>query len=157
MKKRQLAMLAMIPLFIISCKDEPSSYTSIKGLESLIYQTIKGYRTENGLNGPFVHQLVMVREAQIYSYKMANGVEELGTQGLDEHWNEIHGKIGGYNDQAIVMSTTSANEDEILTQLLQIEGADSLLLEDVTQCAVGIESNTQGLNYLTVMLMKVDS
>jgi hypothetical protein len=157
MKKRLFAILALIPLFILSCDDEPSSYTSIKGLESLIYQSIKGYRLDHKLDGPFVHQLVMIREAQIYSYKMANVLEELGTQGLPEHWNEIHEKIGGYKDQALVMSTTSANEDEILTQLLQIPHADSILLEDVTQCAVGIESNADGLNYLTVMLMKVDS
>jgi len=117
---------------------------------------IKAHRENNGLTGPFVLQFIMVEEAQVYSFKMASGIESLGTQGLGEHWNNIHQKIGGYNDQALVLKTTSGNEDDILSELLLIPEADSVLLEDLTQCGVGIEKDTEGNNYVTVLMMKVD-
>lgn len=152
----------LIPLFVVSfilfsCEKEEGSYTQVKSNENLIYLAIKAYRSDNGLGEPFVHQFIMVREAQIYSYKMANDAEEVGTQGLTEHWNTIHEKIGGYNDQALVLKTTTDDEDEILTQLLQLPDAESILLEDLTQCGVGVESDTEGNNYITILLMKVDS
>lgn len=157
MKIRHLLGLFILPLLLSSCEKEPTSYTQIKSNENLIYLAIKAYRSDNGEDGPFVHQFIMVREAQVYSYKMANDVEELGTQGLIEHWNTIHEKIGGYNDQALVLRTTSNNEDTILTELLQQPDAASKLLEDLTQCGVGVESDGDGNNYVTIMLMKVDS
>ena len=154
---RPLIFIVSFGLLMFSCDDEPSSYTKIKANEILIFQTIKAYRVDNGLEGDFAHQFVMVREAQIYSYKMANGVEDLGTQGLNEHWNTIHEKIGGYNDQALVLKTDTDDPDAILTQLLQQPDAESVLLEDLTQCGVGVESDTAGIDYITIMLMKVDS
>jgi len=154
--KRWFAFVA-ISAILVSCEKDSGPFVQIKGIENLIYLSIKAYRTDNGLDGPFVHQFVMVNEAQIYSYKMANGVEPVGTQGLTEHWNTIHEKIGGYNDQALVLSTNTNDEDEILSQLLQLPDADSILLEDLTQCAVGVEADTAGLNYITIMMMKADS
>ena len=157
MMKKHLLALIILPVILFSCDDDDGSYTQIKSNENLIYLSIKAYRTDNGLDGAFVHQFIMVREAQTYSFKMANKDEDLGTQGLTSHWNTIHEKIGGYNDQALVLKTESSDEDEILTQLLQIPGADSILLEDVTQCGVGVESDADGFNFITIMLMKVDS
>ena len=154
---KRLVALFVLPLILFSCKKEESSYTQIKSNELLIFHAIKAYRTDNGLDGPFVHQFIMVREAQIYSYKMANDVEETGTQGLTEHWSTIHEKIGGYNDQALVLKTDTDDEDVILTELLQLPNAEAILLEDLTQCGVGVESDTEGNNYVTIMLMKVDS
>jgi len=157
MKMKRLLPILVLPFLLFSCKKEDSSYTQIKTNENLIFLAIKAYRTDNGLDGPFVHQFVMVREAQIYSYKLANDAEEFGTQGLTEHWNEIHEKIGGYNDQALILKTDTDDEDIILSQLLQIPNADLILLEDLTQCGVGVESDSEGYNYVTIMLMKVDS
>jgi len=157
MKMKRLYAILIITVLMTACKEDPGSYTQIKTSEFLIFQAIKAFRTSNGLNGPFAHQFVMVREAQIYSYKMANNVEELGTQGLTEHWDEIHKKIGGYNDQALVIKSNTDDADEILTQLLLIPDADSILLEDLTQCGVGLESDTAGINFITILLMKVDS
>ena len=85
MKMKHLLTVIIMSLILGSCDDDNSSYTQIKSNENLIFLAIKAYRTDNGLDGPFVHQFVMVREAQIYSYKMANDVEDLGTQGLTEH------------------------------------------------------------------------
>jgi hypothetical protein len=154
---KRLVALFVLPVILFSCEKEEGSYTQIKSNENLIYLAIKAYRSDNGLGEPFVHQFIMVREAQIYSYKMANDAEDVGTQGLTEHWNTIHEKIGGYNDQALVLKTTTDDEDGILAELLQIPNAESILLEDLTQCGVGVESDTDGNNYVTILLMKVDS
>jgi hypothetical protein len=156
MKLKSLAVIAMVSLMLCSCKDDNGGYTQVKGIEDLLYHSIKAYREDNGLSGPFVHQYLMVKEAQLYSYKMACGMEPYGTQGLADHWSIIHGKIGGYNDQALVLATASSDEDEILSQLLQQPGADSIFLGDLTQCGVGIEPDTSGTNFVTVLLMKVD-
>lgn len=157
MKMKRTFTVIIIAFTLGYCNDDNGTYTQVKSNERLIYLAIQAYRVDNGLDGPFVHQVIMVREAQIYSFKMANDVEELGTQGLTEHWNTIHEKIGGYNDQALVMKTNSDHEDAILSQMLLLPGADSILLEDLTQCAVGLEADAAGINFITVMLMKVDS
>jgi hypothetical protein len=156
MKLKSLAVIAMVSLMFCSCSDDDGVFVQVKSNEDLLYRSIKAYREDNGLSGPFVHQYLMVKEAQLYSYKMACGLEPFGTQGLAEHWSTIHGKIGGYNDQALVLATASSDEDEILSQMLQQPGADSILLEDLTQCGVGIEPDTSGTSYVTVLLMKVD-
>ena len=154
--KRPIAVIVFV-LIMVSCNDDNGSYTQIKSNENLIYLAIKAFRTDNGLDGPFVHQFIMVREAQIYSYKMANDVEEIGTQGLTEHWNTIHEKIGGINDQGLVLKTDTDDEEDIFSQLRLLPDADSIFLEDLTQCGVGIESDTAGNNFITIMLMKVES
>jgi hypothetical protein len=155
MPKRFLTLFLLF-FMMFSCKKDDGGYTQIKGIENLVYLSIKQYRENNGLTGPFVHQYIMVREAQLYSYRLAWGMEPFGTQGLEDHWNTIHEKIGGYNDQALVLRTDSNNEDEIFSSLLQIPGADSIFLEDLTQCGVGIEADTAGFNYVTILMMKVD-
>ena len=39
------------------------------------------------------------------------------------------------------------------------EGEDGMatMLEDLTQCGVGVESDTEGNNYITILLAKADS
>jgi hypothetical protein len=156
MKTFRLPALIFFFTILSSCEKDDGGFTQVKGIESLIYQTIKAHRESNGLTGPFVHQFIMVREAQIYSYKIANGAEPLGTGGLTTHWSTIHDKIGGYNDQSIVLSSDSGDEDEIFTQMLQLPGTGEKLLEDLTQCGVGVETDSAGTNYITILLMKVD-
>jgi hypothetical protein len=156
MRLKWLAIPAVLLFVLPSCNKDNGFSISVKGIEGLVYQAIKDYRENNGLTGPFVHQYIMVGEAQIYSARMADGTEPLGTQGLADHWNTIHGKIGGYNDHAVVLATESTDEDEILSELLDQPGTSAILLEDVTQCGVGIEPDGSGTNYVTVLLMKVD-
>ena len=157
MKKFRLILFLMIPLFLFSCEKEDGPYVKIKSIENLIYQEIRDFRVEEGEDGPFVHQVLMVGEAQIYSYKMANGVEEINTDGLDEHWNALLEKYSFYNLNALVLKTSSLNEDEILDELLLLKDGEATLLEDLTQCGVGVESDTGGNNYITILLAKADS
>jgi len=157
MRISRLILLLSIPLFLYSCKKDDGPYVQVKNIENLIYQSIKAFRNDNGEDGPFVHQYLAVGEAQVYSYKMANGVVEVNTDGLDVHWDALNAKYSFYNHQALVLKTTSIDEDEILDELLLLTDGESTLLEDVTQCGVGIESDTEGNNYITILLMKADS
>jgi hypothetical protein len=157
MKKLSLILILIIPLCLFSCKKDTGPYIQIKNIENLVYEAIKGFRIGEGEDGPFIHQYFVVGEAQLYSYKMANGVEEVNTDGLDVHWDALLEKYSFYNLNALVLKTTSSNEDEILEELLLISGAEEILLEDVTQCGVGVESDTDGNNYLTILLAKADS
>jgi hypothetical protein len=156
MRPQHLLLLVLFPLLFSACDKDDGPFTQVKSNERLVYLAIKEYREDNGLTGPFVLQFIMVAEAQIYSLKMAGGSEPLGAQGLADHWETIHQKIGGYNDQALVLKTTASNEDDILSELLNLQGAESVLLEDLTQCGVGIEKDSEGNNYVTVLMMKVD-
>ncbi|MDF1574574.1 MAG: hypothetical protein P1P86_05220 [Bacteroidales bacterium] len=157
MKKLPLVLFLILPLFLFSCKKDDGPYIQIKNIENLIYEAIRDFRISEGEDGPFVHQYFVVGEAQIYSYKMANGVVELNTGGLDEHWDALLEKYSFYNLHELVLKTASGDEDEILLELLQLTDGEAVLLEDVTQCGVGVESDTERNNYITVLLAKADS
>jgi hypothetical protein len=157
MKILRLTLILMIPLFISSCKKDDGPYFKIKNIENLIYEAIRDFRVEEGEDGPFVHQYFVAGEAQIYSYKMANGVVEVNTDGLDEHWDALNEKYTFYNENALVLKTTSGNVGVILDELLLLPEGEASLLEDVTQCGVGVESDTEGNYYITILLAKADS
>lgn len=140
---------------LCSCDKDDGNYTTIKGLERLVYLNIQEFREGEGLNGPFVLQFIMVEEAQLYSFKMAHG-DPVDTQGLADHWTIIQEKLGGSNEEALALKTASADEDEIMSELRALPGADSIMLGDHTQCGVGIEADDQGMNYVTVLLMKAE-
>jgi hypothetical protein len=55
------------------------------------------------------------------------------------------------------LKTSSGNANEILDELLLQPDGESTLLEDLTQCGVGVESDTEGNYYITVLLAKADS
>jgi len=150
-------LLLTIALFLFSCEKDDGPFVQVKTSENLIYQSIRDFRIDNGEDGPFVHQYFVVGEAQIYSYKMANGVVEVNTDGLGVHWDALNDKYAFYNHHALVLKTTSGNEDVILDELLLLPEGEATLLEDVTQCGVGVESDTEGNIYITVLLMKADS
>jgi hypothetical protein len=157
MKNLRLTLILVIPLFLFSCKKDEGPYIKIKNIENLIYEAIRDYRLDEGETGPFVHQYFIVGEAQIYSYKMANGVVEVNTDGLDEHWDALLEKYNFYNLHALVLKTTSGNENVILDELLQLPEGGATLLQDVTQCGVGVESDAEGNYYITILLAKADS
>jgi len=157
MKKLHLILILIIPLSLFSCKKDTGPYIQVKNLENLIFEAIRDFRVDEGEDGPFVHQYFVVGEAQVYSYKMANGVVEVDTDGLDVHWDTLLEKYSFYNLNALVLKTISNNEDEILDELLLLPDGEATLLEDVTQCGVGVESDTEGNLYITILLAKADS
>ena len=157
MKNVRLLFLLMFPLFLFSCKKDTGPYIQVKNIENLIYQEIRDFRVAEGEDGPFVHQYFVVGEAQIYSYKMANGVVEVNTDGLNVHWDALLDKYSFYNLNELVLKTTSSTENEILDELLLQPDGEATLLEDLTQCGVGVESDTEGNLYITVLLAKADS
>jgi hypothetical protein len=118
-------LLLSLALLIFSCKKDDGPYVQVKNIENLIYQSIKAYRNAEGEDGPFVHQYFVVGEAQIYSYKMANGVVEVNTDGLDVHWDALNEKYAFYNHHALVLKTTSGNEEVILDELLQLPDGEA--------------------------------
>lgn len=157
MKKLSLILLLVIPLCFVSCKKDTGPYIQVKNIENLIYEAIKDFRVSEGETGPFVHQYFIVGEAQVYSYKMANGVQEVNTDGLDVHWDVLLEKYSFYNLNALVLLTTTGNEDEILEELLLLPDGEAILLDDLSQCGVGVESDAEGNYYITVLLAKADS
>ena len=157
MKKYLLILILHILICLISCKKDDGPYYQIKNIENLIYQEIRDFRVGEGEDGPFVHQYFVSGEAQVYSYKMANGVEEVNTDGLDVHWDALLEKYYFYNLGALVLKTSSTEATEILEELLLLPEGEVTLLEDVTQCGVGLESDTEGNNYITILLAKADS
>ncbi len=157
MKKFRLILMLLVAMSLFSCKKDTGPYIQVKNIENLIYEAIRDFRVTEGEDGPFVHQYFVLGEAQVYSYKMANGVVEVDTDGLDVHWDTLLEKYSFYNLNALVLKTTSSNEDEILEELKLLPEGEATLLKDLTQCGVGVESDTEGNLYITVMLAKADS
>ena len=150
-------ILFLIPVFLISCKKETGPYIQIKNIENLIYEEIRDYRISEGEDGPFVHQYFVAGEAQVYSYKMAKGVEDVNTDGLDVHWDALLEKYSFYNLNALVLKSSFTEAIEIMDELLQLSEGEATMLEDVTQCGVGVEADVDGNYYVTVLLAKADS
>ena len=103
MKKLHLILILIIPMSLFSCKKDTGPYIKIKNIENLIYEAIRDFRVDEGEDGPFVHQYFVVGEAQVYSYKMANEVVEVDTDGLDVHWDALLEKYSFYNLNALVL------------------------------------------------------
>ena len=157
MRIKHLLTLLVLPLLLFSCDKDDGPYITIKTAENLIYEAIRDYRIGEGEDGPFVHQYFIVGEAQIYSYKMANGVVEVNTDEVYVHWDALNEKYSFYNQHALVLKTTSNDEDLILDELLELSDGPATLLEDLSQCGVGVESDSEGNLYITVLLAKADS
>ena len=157
MKKLPLILILMLPIFLLSCKKDTGPYIQVKNIENLIYEAIRNFRVDEGEDGPFVHQYFIVGEAQKYSYKMANEVVEVNTDGLDVHWDDLLEKYSFYNLNSLVLKTISYDEDIILDELLLLPDGEATLLEDVTQCGVGVDADIDGNLYITVLLAKADS
>lgn len=157
MKLKHAFTLFVLAFLLFSCDKDDGPYIKIKTAENLIYEAIRDYRIEEGEDGPFVHQYFIVGEAQIYSYKMANGVVEVNTDEVYVHWDVLNEKYSFYNQQSLVLKTASHDEDVILDELLELSDGPATLLEDLTQCGVGVESDSIGNLYVTVLLAKADS
>ena len=153
------SIVAFIMLIAVSCADnEP--FVNIKSIETQIFNEIKSHRIENGVSkdDPFVHQFIMVKEAQLFSAKLAYAESGLDTTGIGIHWDVIHDKIaGGYNDLTLLQSTTSTSAEEIVAYWASDSTTNAMMLKDYSQCGVGVEYGNGNVAYVTVLLMKVDS
>jgi hypothetical protein len=150
------AAILCVMLTLTACGDsEP--FVNIKVIESRIYGEIKTFREANQSTGPFVQNYPMSREAQLFSAKMASGLNSVDTTGIYVHWDIIHDKFGGYNDMTLLQSTTDATAAAIVENWTEDPDDAQRLLGDYTQCAVGVEYDTNQVAYVTVLLMKIDS
>lgn len=158
MRRTLTILTAVLTFFILtstSC-EEPELFVQIKEIETRIYNEIKAHRDANSIGGPFVHQFIVVQEAQLYSAKMAFGAQDVSTSGIEPHWTIVHDKIGGINDHTFVQSTVSSSSAADIVQIWKDNPeTDSLLLLDYSQCGAGVEFNN-GIAYVTVMLMLVE-
>ncbi len=158
--KRTLITLTTIIAFLIlsstSCgEDEP--FTQIKMVESQIFNAVEAHRIANGVSGNFVHQFIMVKEAQLYSATMAFGTQDVSTSGLQPHWDIIHDKIGGINDLSVVQSTiSSSSAADIVKAWTDVPEIDSMILLNYSQCGVGVEYGANSMAYITLMMMLVE-
>ncbi len=157
--KRTVRILAMVVFFLSpgtqSCEDsEP--FVRIKGIENSIYNEIKSYRESNEVTGNFVHQFVMVKEAQLISARIAQGDQTLDTTGISDHWAIIHDKIGGYNDLTLMQSTTETDPAAIVAAWTADSATNAMILGDFSQCGVGVEYDNANVAFVTVLMMLVD-
>ncbi|MCA1746974.1 MAG: hypothetical protein LC655_04705 [Bacteroidales bacterium] len=160
--KRSILTLAPILAFFhftaLSCADN-DSFVNVKAIETQIYSEIKSHRIESGIseNDFFVHQFIMVKEAQLFSAKQAYAAGDSDTTGISLHWDVIHNKIGGYNDMTLLKSTTSTSATDIVANWTSDSTTNAMLLKDYTQCGVGVEYGADNMAYITVLMMKADS
>jgi hypothetical protein len=150
-------ILALILLTAMSCdNDEP--FTNIKAIETQIFNEIKSHRTNNGIpaEDPFVHQFIMVKEAQLFSAQLAYSESDLDTTGISVHWDIIHDKIGGYNDLTLIQNTSSTSATDIVANWTSDSTTNAMILKDYSQCGVGVEYGSDNMTYVTVLMMKVD-
>jgi hypothetical protein len=150
-------VIAILMLTSTACGDD-EPFVNIKVIESHIYGEIKTFREANQITGPFVQNYPMTREAQLFSAKMASGLNAVDTAGISVHWDIIKDKYWtGYNHVTMVQSTTDATAAAIVENWSENPDNAQRLLGDYTQCAVGVEYDSDQVAYVTVLLMKIDS
>lgn len=157
MKSKRIKNIVVIVFLFsltLSCED-PEPFVNIKAIESAIYNEIKAHRETNGVTGNFVHQFVMVKEAQLISARRANSTDP-DTTGIGDHWKIIHDKIGGYNDLTLLQTTSSTDASEIVAAWTADSATNAMMLEDFSQCGVGVEYDASNVAYVTALMMLVD-
>lgn len=160
--KRTIIILSSVIVFLLfnasSCSDNGESFTQIKVIETQIYNEINNFRLNNGIsaNEPFVHQPIMVKEAQLYSAKMAYTTEGVDTTGIAVHWDMIHSKIGGTNDATLIQETTARTATAIVANWTADTAFREILLQDYSQCGAGVVTIGDSINYVTVMMMLIE-
>ncbi len=158
--KRIIVILSALLTFLIfsstSCEKEP--FTTIKLIESQVHNEIKAHRVSQGIGGNFVHQPIMVIEAQRFSAQMAFAGKTVDTTGISVYWDAIHDKTAnGSNDHSLVQSIiSSSSAADIVKAWTDDPASDSLLLLDYTQCGVGVETSN-GTAYVTLMMMLIEN
>ncbi|MFZ5939171.1 MAG: hypothetical protein ACOYXB_01245 [Bacteroidota bacterium] len=162
MKKTATLLFSLIVLSLItgSC-DDNQTFTQMKAIENMLFMKIRDYRAAENGSTLAVNLDTMVKEAQLYSYKMANGVVDVGTAGLAEHWEVIHDHWGGTNDVSVVLlyPTDGVNPitaDMIFSAMTADSAINQALLSDVSICGIGIESDSIGNAYVTYLAMLVE-
>lgn len=156
MKALRIFLPVFLALSFFSCKKDSSPYIQIKTIENLIYQEVHEYRVDEGEDGPFVHQYFIVGEAQAYSYRMATGLVDVNTSGIDMHWDNLNEKYSFYNQDAVVWKTPSHDAETIVQEILEEPTNVESILGDLTQCGVGVEADTAGYYFITILLAKAD-
>ncbi len=159
MKRTLITLTAIIAFLILSStscgEDEP--FTQIKLVETQVFNAVEAHRVANGVTGNFVHQFIMVKEAQLYSATMAFGYQDVSTSGIQPHWDIIHDKIGGINDLSVVQSTVSSSSAaDIVKAWTDVPEIDSMMLLNYSQCGVGVEYGDSSIVYITLMMMLVE-
>ncbi len=160
MKRTILTLTPVLAFFLftaLSCGDK-EPFVNIKGIETQIYNEIKSYRIANGIpaENPFVHQFIMVKEAQLFSAQLAYSSSGPDTTGITVHWDIIHDKIGGYNDLTLLQITNSTAAADIVANWTGDSATKAMMLKDYSQCGVGVEYDNDQLAYITVLMMKAD-
>jgi hypothetical protein len=160
MKRSILTLTPVLAFFLLnalSCGDK-EPFVNIKAIETQIYNEIKSHRIASGIpaEDPFVHQFIMVKEAQLNSAQLAYSSSGLDTTGISLHWDIIHAKIGGYNDLTLIQSTNSTSAAEIVSNWTSDSTTNAMILKDYSQCGVGVEYGNDQIAYITVLMMKVD-
>ncbi|MCF8225254.1 MAG: hypothetical protein K9J30_05205 [Bacteroidales bacterium] len=150
-------LIITLALVGVSC-GETEDIIEVKNIESQVFNEIDKFRVDNGIpdSDPFVHQLVMIKEAQLFSAKMAVTTLGLDTTGIAVHWDMIHSKIGGTNDATLLQSTTATTAQEIVSNWTSETVSREILLGDYSQCGVGIEYSGDNIAYVTVLMMLVE-
>jgi hypothetical protein len=159
MKKSVLILSALIGYFLFSstsCGDD-GNFVNIKPIESQVYNLIKSYREANGQTGPFVQNYPMTEEAQLFSIKLAYGTTGADTTGIAAHWAIIHDKFGGTNDLTLIQITSDASAADIAANWTEDTTYNKLLLDDFTQCGVGIEYKDNQQACVTLLMMYAES
>lgn len=152
--KRTLIIVAGVfaALVCASTSCEKTPYYHIKPIESAIFNEINAHRTANGKTKDLVLRPEMFVEAQIFSIEMASA-QQVDTTGISVHWDEVHAMLGGTNEGLIITSTNLSSAPDIVAGWTADSATNALLLDNFTQCGVGVEQDLNGLNYITVMLM----
>lgn len=150
---RILLLIGIITFFINSCKKDDGHH-QILTIESQIHNKINDYRLAHGRN-TLVFQPILFKEARTHSSKMANGVIDVGYDGLDAVFSDLRSKLGATDGGAVVEVTMHTVADSIVNLIISNASKEEIVFGNFTQAGVGFASDKNKLNYVTILFLNI--
>lgn len=157
MKKRLFILLIALGgtlLLVPSCKDDDEGFHQISQIEREIYLKINDYRSSEELNS-LVEQFLLFKEGRIISEKLASGEYILGDPDALKVIDDLTQNLGGTTNSLITLTSDINNADSIVNKLIGDPSASAVLVDEYTQCGIGLSTGSDQLHYIAVILINI--
>lgn len=154
MKKNYFIISLIALVFTISGCGEEESFHQVSQVEREVYLKINEFRTTNELES-LVEQFLLFKEARMVSKKIAADDYEINDPEAEQDLNELADNLGGTSHALLAFSINEKNANTIINYLKNSPEFSELLLDEYSQCGVGIATDPENNHYVAIMLVEI--
>ena len=159
-----LALTVLFALVLASCSDDdnpvdpnpwPDTSSEYSDIEKEIFDLVNDYRAENGLPTFSVDAAIIV-QCRSHSRDMGKGIVPFGHDGFDARIDEIRKSMNvrGGAENVYFRSSESGVASATVNAWKNSDGHNKNMLGDYNVAGVGVEVNSNGNVYVTMIHIK---